>query len=179
MSTNNAGEEMVSNYLEYVKGCDFVNTNIPTLTQGEMDVLGIDLNTKEIYVCEVATHLSTGLQYGNNVNKIVAKFTRDIEYINEKYSDYKCHFMLWSPIVKSAGSKAKNNQLKDVNEIVRIIKNKYDIEIEIIINRDFLNCINELRKYAKNETKALVSPVMRAYQIEEAIIKYINTKHRY
>ena len=55
--------------------------------QREIDVVGIDVNKKVIYVCEVAIHLITGLQYTkekrpNNVNKLIEKFSKDIEYTN-------------------------------------------------------------------------------------------------
>ena len=72
----NVGEQIVSSYLKYVRGCEFIQTNLYTVeTQGEIDVVGIDLDKRKLYVCEVAIHLSTGLQYTkdkrpNNVNKL-------------------------------------------------------------------------------------------------------------
>ena len=178
MTIDNAGEEMVGEYLRHIKHCDSVEKNLYTTKQGEIDVVAINFNDREIYACEVATHLVTGLRYSrtgknDNVDRIVKKFSKDIEYINSRFPDYKCHFMLWSPIVKSAGHTAKNNQLKDVDEIVNIIKNIYNIDLEIIINNDFYNCICELREYARKETKALQSPIMRAFQIEETLKKYL------
>jgi len=60
----NLGEELVAAYLQYLKGCDFIQQNLYTPDiQGEIDVVGINLNTKTIYVCEVAIHLVTGLRY--------------------------------------------------------------------------------------------------------------------
>jgi Holliday junction resolvase-like predicted endonuclease len=57
----NLGEELVASYLEYIKGCDFIQKNLYTPdVQGEIDVVGINLKSKEIYVCEVAIHLTTG-----------------------------------------------------------------------------------------------------------------------
>jgi Holliday junction resolvase-like predicted endonuclease len=73
--TINLGEEIVAAYLQYIKGCEFIQQNLYTPdVQGEIDVVGIDLETKSIYVCEVAVHLITGLQYvkggqPNNINK--------------------------------------------------------------------------------------------------------------
>ena len=96
----NIGEEIVAAYLQHIKGCEFIQQNLYTPdVQGEMDVVGIDLETKTIYVCEVAIHLITGLQYvkdsqPNNINKLTEKFSKDSEYTNKYFPDYIKHFML-------------------------------------------------------------------------------------
>ena len=178
MATQNTGEEIVGEYLRYMKGCDFVEKNIDTTaTQGEIDVIGIDLNNNEVYACEVTTHLVTGMRYSrsgknDNVERIVKKFSKDIEYINEKFPNYTYHFMLWSPIVKGAKPTSKNNQLNDVDEIVKIIKDEYNVDLEVFINGDYYKCLVELREYAGKETKALGS-FMRYLQIEEAVKKFL------
>jgi hypothetical protein len=82
----NVGEQLVSSYLRYIRKCDLIQTNLYTVdVQGEIDVVRINLAERNVYVCEVAIHLTTGLQYvkdkrPNNVNKLVEKFTRDIAY---------------------------------------------------------------------------------------------------
>ncbi len=103
----NIGEEIATAYLKYIKDCEFIQTNlyIPDV-QGEIDVVGIDINNKTVYVCEVAVHLITGLQYvknkrPNNVEKLYEKFCKDIDYTNKYFPDYKKIFMIWSPIVKN------------------------------------------------------------------------------
>jgi len=178
----NIGEEIVMAYLQYIKGCEFIQSNlyIPDI-QGEIDVVGIDIDNKKIYVCEVAIHLVTGLQYvnqiekrPNNINKLTAKFEKDINYVNKYFSDYEKIIMLWSPIVKNQKSGSKYNQLNDVLEIKKQIKEKYNVELDLIINKQFLLCINELRNYAANETKDNKSPVIRLMQIEEYLKKHVN-----
>jgi hypothetical protein len=58
------GQEIAAAYLQYIKNCEFIQQNLYTPdVQGEIDVLGINLKTKIIHVCEVAVHLSTGLFY--------------------------------------------------------------------------------------------------------------------
>ena len=94
----NIGEEIVAVYLQNVKNCEFVQLNLYTDVQGEIDVVGIDVNKKKVFACEVAIHLITGLQYTkdkqpNNVEKIVEKFSRDIDYSNKYFPDYEKHFM--------------------------------------------------------------------------------------
>ena len=88
----NTGEELVSSYLRYIRGCEFIQKNLYTVdTQGEIDVVGINLKEKSVYICEVAIHLITGLQYTkgtapNNVQKLIQKLGRDIEYANAYFS---------------------------------------------------------------------------------------------
>jgi len=169
----NLGEELVAAYLENIKGCEFIQQNLYTPdVQGEIDVVGIDLETKSIYVCEVAIHLTTGLRYvknrqPNNINKLTEKFSKDIEYANKYFSEYEKHFMLWSPIVKNSKETSKHNQTKDLKEIQLNIHSKYGIDLEYIVNERFLDCLIELREFAKKETKELKSPVLRLMQVEE------------
>ena len=170
----NIGEQIVSDYLRYVRECEFIQNNlqIPEV-QGEIDVIGINLMKKELYVCEVAIHLVTGLQYTkdnkpNNVNKIYEKFEKDIQYAKKYFSDYKQYFMFWTPIVRDS-PKAKYNQMDDVRIIISKVKENHNLDLEFIINDKFLECLNKLRLYAKDETKALKSPVMRFLQIEESL----------
>lgn len=171
----NIGEQLVGDYLKAVKGCDFIEYNLYTPDiQGEIDVVGIDIRSKKIYICEVALHLITGLQYvkdgqPDNVNRFYKKFSKNIEFAEKHFGDFEKHFMLWSPIVKNSRETAKNNQLKDVMQIKKLIANKYGHTIELIINHEFLSCINALKTYARKETKELKSPVLRLLQIEEKL----------
>jgi hypothetical protein len=60
----NVGEQLVSPYLRCIRRCDFIQTNLYTVeAHGEIDVVGINLKEKQVYICEVAIHLTTGLQY--------------------------------------------------------------------------------------------------------------------
>ena len=132
--TVNIGEEIVAAYLQHIKGCEFIQQNLYTPdVQGEIDVVGIDLESKTIYVCEIAIHLITGLQYvnnsqPNNVNKLTEKFSKDIEYTNKYFSEYSKHFMLWSPIVKLSGIRAKHSQAADIESITANIHAKYGVK---------------------------------------------------
>lgn len=175
----NIGEEIVSAYLQYIKGCEFIQQNLYTPdVQGEIDVVGIDLERKAIYVCEVAVHLVTGLQYvkgsqPNNVGKITDKFSRDIKYTNKYFPEYEKHFMLWSPIVKTSGERAKYSQMKDIEEITANIQSAYGISLECIINEKFAACLAELREFACQQTQDLKSPVLRLMQVEEYLQKHL------
>lgn len=176
----NLGEEIVSAYLEYIRECDFIQKNLYTPdVQGEIDVVGINLKTKILYVCEVAIHLTTGLRYvkngqPNNVDKLTEKFSKDIEYANRYFADYEKHIMLWSPIIKKSSESSKHNQFRDLEEIGKNIRDKYKIDIEFIVNNKFAECLDELWDYAAKETKELKSPVLRFMQVDKYLRKHTN-----
>lgn len=177
----NPGEEIVGEYLKCFLGCDFIEYNLYTPdVQGEIDVVGINPKNKIVYVCEVATHLVTGLMYvkngqSDNVGRFTKKFQKNIQYANKYFEGYEKHFMLWSPIVKNQRADAKNNQTKDIEEIQQNLREEFGVEIIPIINQEYLNCLSQLRKYAAKETKELKSPILRLMQIEEKLAKHIST----
>lgn len=175
----NLGEEIVGEYLKTILGCDFVEYNLYTPdAQGEIDVVGINAERKEVYVCEVATHLITGLQYvkgtqPDNVDRFIKKFRKNIAYANKYFPEYSKRFMLWSPIVKNQGAGAKHNQLNDIKEIQEAMLSEFGFQIEAVINHKYQECLSELRSYAAKETKELKSPVLRMMQIEEKLAKHL------
>lgn len=181
----NIGEELVVAYLQHIKGCDFTQQNLYTPdVQGEIDVVGISLaDPRTIYVCEVAVHLVTGLLYTkgsapNNVAKLTEKFSRDIEFARKYFPDYKQHFMLWSPVIKNSKASAVLNQERDLREIDEQIKSKYQVSIEFVVNADFQSRLDELRDYAGSKTEELKNPVLRLFQIEQALKKHLAKKPR-
>ncbi len=173
------GEQLVGQYLKEIKNCDFVEFNLQTKkVQGEIDVVGINSSEKIVYICEVATHLG-GLQYvkdnqPDNVRRFVNKFEKDIDYANNNFRGFKKVFMLWTPIIRKPKKETKHNQLRDLKEIEEHFKEKYDIQLEIIYNEEYYECINQLRKVAKRTTHAMASPIMRFLQIEEKLKKVVN-----
>ena len=112
----NIGEEITGEYLRIVRKCDFIQYNLqnPDI-QGEIDVVGIDLKRKIVYLCEVAIHLITGLMYvdqkskqPNNVKKLIQKLEKDRAYALEYFPDYKHVLMIWSPIVRESKEGSKH-----------------------------------------------------------------------
>lgn len=174
----NPGEEIVGEYLKLFLACDFVEYNLYTPdVQGEIDVVGINPKDKIVYICEVATHLITGLQYvknqqPENVERFTRKFRKNIQYANKYFEGDEKHFMLWSPIVKNQGPAAKHNQIRDIEEIKENLRLEFGVKLEPIINQDYLNCLIQLRGYAAKETKELKSPILRLMQIEEKLTKH-------
>jgi len=177
----NPGEELVGEYLKIIKHCDFVEYNLYTPdVQGEIDVVGINAAKKILYVCEVATHLITGLRYNNsqrqpdNVNRFIKKFSKNIEYADKYFPEYEKHFQLWSPIVKDSREGSKHNQMRDIADIVDAMMEKFSVEIEPVINQAYYDCLMRLREYAATETKELKSPLLRLLQIEEKLKVHIS-----
>jgi len=178
----NVGEEIAGEYLKIIKGCSFVEYNLYTPdVQGEIDVAGVDVLSNVLYVCEVAVHLVTGLQYVNvkvkqpdNVNRFLEKFSKNIEYAEKYFGNYEKIFMLWSPIVKNQAEGTKHNQLKDVLQIQSQLLGKYGYNLELMINERYQECLDQLREYARRETKELKSSVLRTMQIEEKLKGHIS-----
>ena len=175
----NIGEQLVASYLRYIRKCDFVQTNVHTVdTQGEIDVLGINLKEKRVYLCEVAIHLTTGLQYVKgsqtiNVQKLTDKFSRDIAYGEKFLAEYNKHYMLWSPVVKDSKGNPANNQLLHLSQIQNNIRARFGVELECIVNSQFAACLDEMRSYAGRQSAELLCPVMRMYQIEAYLDKHV------
>jgi len=179
----NLGEEICGDYLQFIKECDFItyNTINPDI-QGEIDVIGINLKDRKIYICEVAIHTS-GLHYvkdksNNNQEKVKEKFIKDIVYAQEYYSDYTIFPMLWSPIVKSSKENSKNNAIKDLEAVEKYIKEEYRLTLELIINEKFDGAITQLRDYAVGITSEFKSNVMRMFQIEEKLKKHLEIQKK-
>ena len=127
---------------------------------------------KEVYICEVVTHLTTGLQYVKDKRpdsgpRLLKKFKKDIEYGNRAFEGYKKNYMLWSPIVKDSKGKGEYNQYYHLNFFKEGIRNELGVEVECVINEKYLEAIHAIREYAREETKELKSPIMRFLQIEE------------
>jgi hypothetical protein len=175
----NVGEEIAGVYLQAIKGCDFVQYNLYTPdTQGEIDVVAINRKERVVYICEVAVHLVTGLQYvkdrrPDNVRRFIAKFEKDIDYGEEYFPDHERVYMLWSPIVRNQRPDSKYNQVNDVEEIVTHFRETRGVEILPIINERYFEVLRELRAYAGSKTEALQSPILRLMQIEERLGRHL------
>lgn len=176
-----AGEELTGSYLKYVLNCDFVeyHTHIKFI-KGEINVVGIDLEKKIVYLCEVVTHLEGGMQYvkngqPDNVDRLIKKFSKDIEYAKRNFSEYKHIFMLWSPIIRIPKKKdTKHNQMRDIKQIQNTIEEKFNMQIKIVINEEYLYCIRELKHVATRKTEAMSGTIMRFLQIDEKIKEHVD-----
>jgi hypothetical protein len=175
----NIGEEICGEWLRHVKQCEFIQYNLKTPdVQGEVDVIGLNMKSRTVYACEVAIHLITGLQYvkggqPDNVNRLTAKFRKDIAYLSKAFPDYTRVFMLWSPVVRNQRSGSKHNQLNDIKSIADTFKSECQVEIELIVNRKFKEALEALRTVARDTSKELDSSVMRYLQVEEYLAAHL------
>jgi hypothetical protein len=169
----NPGERLVGDYLRYIKKCDFVDFNVyTTAVQGEIDVIGVAQAKKQAYICEVVTHLTTGILYVKNARpdtaeRLIKKFVKDIDYGGQAFPDYTISYMLWSPVVRHSNGKLEYNQFAHLKRAGSEVKKRTGVEIDLVINESYIAALDELRAFARQETKELKSPVMRLLQIEE------------
>ncbi len=152
------GEYIVGAYLKIIKGCDFVDYNVRPPGGGleglnELDVVGLDFKNKIIYLCEATTHIR-GVLYKDNkttVERIKAKYERQKAYANRYISYFpKQRFMFWSPVVPKG---YVTNELEKIDGL------------ELIINKKYAECIDELIEKAKELTNDVGNPFFRTLQI--------------
>jgi hypothetical protein len=149
------GEYVVGAYLQHFKNCDFVEYNIRPRGGGleglnEFDVVGIDLENKIMYLCEVATHLR-GLNMGSSKGelRLMRKFPRQQKFSDGYKDQFTVNCMFWSPRVRP-GMIEKLGTPKGV---------------ELIINEKYARCVDDLIKKAKKEANETGNPFFRALQI--------------
>ena len=155
------GEYIVGAYLKLELDCHFVDYNVRSSSGGlaglsELDVVGLNFTNKTAYICEVTTHIQ-GLLYGSGnketIEKIRSKHQRQIDYANQYLTDFpKKHFMFWSPVVP------KGLLTKALGEIETL---------ELVINETYTECVDALRKRAKETTHDIGNPFFRTLQILE------------
>lgn len=176
----NIGEEICGEYLNHIIGCDFISYNIINPdTQGEIDVIGIELSKskKNIFICEVATHTG-GLCYNKNGSpedyaRFYKKFIKNIAYAKKYFPDYNIIPMIWSPVVRNSKVGSKYNTYNELLRLKDKIADEFNkLELQLIINEKYEDYISKLKVFASNQSSAFSSPVMRLYQIEQNLYKH-------
>ncbi len=171
MSANGI-EEFVGQYLTFVKNCDFVKYNEPYIAKikceekrknmGEADVIGININDKKLYICEVTAELQgmgdTNFQKykkyeDDDENKSKNKFEKNKNVYSDKFKGFTVEYMLWFPF---SPSKARMSILeKDLNEQ----------GITAYYEESFFKAIEELKTKLSKKTENLSSPFARFFQV--------------
>lgn len=153
------GEYIVGAYLKIIRKCGFVDYNVKTPDGGleglyELDVIGLDFASNTAYLCEVTTHLH-GTSNPGYVKKIKEKHRFQKKYAKKhlKYFATK-RFMLWSPIVPVG---------KITSALSKISS------LELVINKDYTECINRLRRQAQVTKRDAGNPFFRYLQILEQL----------
>jgi hypothetical protein len=153
------GEYIVGAYLQLMLECDVVDYNVRPPGGGlagleELDVIGLDLKTNKAYLCEVTTHIR-GILYVDNkttVQRIVKKHERQKLYGAKYLQNFRCEYMLWSPVVPKGFVTDGLAQLPD---------------LQLVINGEYKRRIGELQKLAATTTHDARNPVFRLLQILE------------
>lgn len=82
-------------------------------------------------------------------------------------------YMLWSPIVKQSGPNSKYDQMKAVVEVRDALRSERNVEIELVINEKYQDCLAALRDHASRKTEELKSPVLRLFQLESRLERHV------
>ncbi len=61
-----------------------------------------------------------------------------------------------------------------MRRLIDSLREKSGIELQVICNEGFVNAMKELRAVALKDTKDLKSSVMRLFQIEEKLTKFLS-----
>lgn len=158
------GEYIVGAYLKIIKVCDVIDYNVRVPGGGleglnEIDVVGLDFKNKTAYLCEVTTHIR-GTLYQNNtatVKRIQKKYERQQRYAERFLTPFpNRHYMFWSPVVPKGFITNRLQQIRG---------------LELIINKAYTQCIEELRVHARNTTHDTNNPFFRVLQILEHLKK--------
>lgn len=149
------GEYLVGAYLKVVNGCDVVDYHV-RLGDGEadvVDVLGVDISNKTVYLCGVSTHL-TGLRHGgtnhSTIDLINEKRRTYQVYAEANFADFSHRFMLWSPVVESG---YLENRITEIDGL------------ELVANSDYKKAVNELTEKANADKRDIGNPAFRMLQI--------------
>ncbi|MBA3471045.1 MAG: hypothetical protein H0T53_15530 [Herpetosiphonaceae bacterium] len=155
------GEHIVGAYLKLIKHCDIIDYNARTPGGGlvglnELDVIGLDFKSKTAYLCEVTTHLN-GMFYGtgpkSTIERIQKKYAHQRAYAASFLDDFPLrHYMFWSPYVPDGSI---TNGLRSIDGL------------EVVINKEYTDCVRQLQALAKKTTHDTNNPFFRVLQILE------------
>ena len=155
--TTESGEYIVGAYLQHFYDCDLVLYN-QRLKGGklagllELDVVGISLQKKEAYLCEVTTHI-LGMLIKNRtatIEKVKQKYMAQQAYAKENLEKFNVRYMLWSPVVKDKKMIASLHEMRG---------------LQIVINGEYKKRVEQLRELAAKCTHDMGNPFMRTMQI--------------
>jgi hypothetical protein len=154
-----SGEYIVGAYLQHCYECDIVLYNErqrggKLAGLSELDVVGLNLPKREVYLCEVTTHILGMLMVNvpTTIEKVRKKFEAQKAYASARFNGFTTHYMLWSPVVSN-------------KKLLSALKN---IEgLELIVNGGFKQRVSMLRDIARENTHDMGNPFMRTLQILE------------
>ncbi|MBA3629471.1 MAG: hypothetical protein H0W55_07320 [Actinobacteria bacterium] len=153
------GESLVGSYLRYIENCDFVHYQTYGEGQGEVDVIGMRLSDRRVWLCEVAVHLA-GLHYGGYAgsrDKVKQKIDRAEVLAERLFSDQQAVYEFWSLRVPPGLASMLGELEQDY--VGR------GLDVSFVINERFTERIEALRAEAATDMKATAEPAYRLLQI--------------
>ncbi len=154
------GESLIGSYLRYVENCDFVHYQTHGEGQGEIDVIGMRLSDRRVWLCEVAIHLA-GLEYGKGYagsrDKVRQKIDRAEKFAKRLFSDQNTAYEFWSLRVPMG--------LATMLDELQQEYSSRGLDVDFITNEKFTERIEALRAKAAATEKATAEPAFRLLQI--------------
>jgi hypothetical protein len=154
------GESLVGSYLRYIENCDFVHYETYGEGQGELDVVGMRLSDRRVWLCEVAIHLG-GLEYGKGYSgsrdKVKQKIDRAEILAQRLFSDQQATYEFWS-------LRAPKGLVTMLTELEHDYTGR-GLDVAFIINERFTERIDTLRQRAAKDMKSTAEPAYRLLQI--------------
>ena len=156
----NGIEEFVGEYLKIIEKCDFINYNTNFKINddecnkqngmAEVDIIGINTKEKKIFVCEVSAQINGIGTYADRVNK---KFEKSRKYVETNLKKFGAKeedkkYLFWSPYITDREKRKITDQ-----------------DVIIISKQEFLQAVDKLKDYLKDQTQVFFSPVTRFLQV--------------
>ncbi|MEO2107156.1 MAG: hypothetical protein ABGZ36_16115 [Actinomycetota bacterium] len=156
------GESIVGAYLRQIRKCHLVTFNqfVPG-TQAEIDVIGVGAAGREVWLCEVTTHIRGFLLSGSvdaERNKMLAKLATLQAYAVDVFPDSTHHFEWWTPYVPVGQRTGFMDEL-----VEEWASNRRSLRF--VRNEDYTERVQELVDHAASNASITVDPAYRMLQI--------------
>jgi hypothetical protein len=155
---------LVGAYLEFCSGCGVVSYDHSLIgEQGDIDVLGLALGSRQAFAVEVKTHIGgLGGYKGQEGPKLRQQIERAKRFLETQLPDWDHHYAIWSPHVTPKTEAAIRDALDELGLP----------PVKLVINADFALRLNELAARARLDKKFRTNPAFRLLQILERSAKH-------
>jgi hypothetical protein len=183
------GELLVGAYHQVWNKCEVVSYNNRSAEQGnqmETDLLAFnnqpESGKRQIYVCEVVTHLDGGLYSGSpddtdgwwmdysntdsyhySLETLWRKFRDGHRYTSQTFPEAEYSFQFWAPAV--TGGHNYGYLIQGLDRLAEEFENETGEELELVINGRYTDRIKKLCEEAEGDTSNYGSPAFRFIQI--------------
>jgi len=159
------GESIAGAYMRYIRECEVVvyNTYLRD-RQGELDVVALkNGNPRQVWLCEVTTHIGGMLYPGTAGNdgttkKLREKLQRARDFAAVTFPGDTLAFEIWSPWVA-------RGKLTTAFELLHREADEMGMDLTFVINDDYTERLRELAAHAKKNTSPTTEPAYRMLQI--------------